>query len=386
MRTAVIVGVDPGTTIGLAVLDLHGTVITLASSRNISLDQVMIIITEKGKPIIIATDKKQIPEYVRSIGAAFNAAVYAPPEDTGREEKRILTNSYLYSNDHEMDALACALLAYKHYKPLFIRIDQVLQEQQKQQYSSDVKSYLVRYPEVNISLALEHIESKNEYHKERLQRVVEKRQTPKDIAYFERKISELNRENFLLKEDKASLYKTIDCQKIELEYYKKKDQAISTIIDQKLIHKKKLLKYLQKKLDHSSKKIREVSKECELLHHGLLHFDEYVLCKRLETLGSVKDLSHIREHDILLVDNLTSVSDQTLELLTSKIQIILYKGILPRSLQSLPFHFIPVGDMKILEFREFTLCDKETYRRKKSSLDYLKIALQEFENERSKNR
>ncbi len=55
-REHIIVGVDPGTTIGIAALNLDGELVGLVSSRMMSVPDIVSYIREKGKPVVVATD------------------------------------------------------------------------------------------------------------------------------------------------------------------------------------------------------------------------------------------------------------------------------------------------------------------------------------------
>lgn len=117
-----IVGIDPGTTAAIALLDLDGRVVSISSSRNTSVSNMIKYIRERGRPIMIATDVYPIPDTVKKIKRAFNTMVYSS-KDTATEEKIDLTKGYDFSNVHERDALFAALDAYKKFKNKFERID-----------------------------------------------------------------------------------------------------------------------------------------------------------------------------------------------------------------------------------------------------------------------
>ena len=55
-RKYTIVGIDPGTTVGIAILSLDGELLLSESIRGISHDEVVRMIAEYGKPAIVATD------------------------------------------------------------------------------------------------------------------------------------------------------------------------------------------------------------------------------------------------------------------------------------------------------------------------------------------
>jgi predicted RNase H-like nuclease (RuvC/YqgF family) len=122
-REHIIVGVDPGTTIGIAALNLDGDLVGLVSSRVMSVPDIVSYIREKGKPVVVATDVVPPPATVEKIKRSFKATLFAPNERISVDEKVKLARPYGYGNDHERDALAAAVKAYNAYKNKFAQID-----------------------------------------------------------------------------------------------------------------------------------------------------------------------------------------------------------------------------------------------------------------------
>jgi len=112
LKKYTIVGIDPGTTVGLAFLDLKGRVIDVESGKNLSLSEIMYELRDHGEPVIVATDKAKAPEMVKRIASMTHARLYTPPEDLTQQEKAELIRRYNLKNQHEKDALAAAVKAY----------------------------------------------------------------------------------------------------------------------------------------------------------------------------------------------------------------------------------------------------------------------------------
>lgn len=121
-RKYIIAGVDPGTTTGLALLDLEGKLVKLHSSRGMSVPDIIEMITDNGRPLVIATDVKPIPGTVEKIRRSFNAISGEPDESLTLEDKINLAKPYGYNNDHERDALGAAASFYRHNKNKFDQI------------------------------------------------------------------------------------------------------------------------------------------------------------------------------------------------------------------------------------------------------------------------
>ena len=121
-----IVGIDPGSTTAVAAVDLRGNLVDVRSKKSWSAGEVVEYISSLGKPVVVATDKSNPPEFVSKIRASFNAVLYTPREDLSVEKKKGLTSRYRLLNDHERDALAAALDAYNSYKSKLINVEKRL--------------------------------------------------------------------------------------------------------------------------------------------------------------------------------------------------------------------------------------------------------------------
>lgn len=122
-RGYLIVGLDPGTTTGIAALNLQGEPIDLISSREMSSSDVIEWIAARGRPLIVAADVFPPPGAVEKVKRSFNSVLYSPGMDISAEEKIALAKEFGYKNDHERDSLAAALSAFKKYKNKFMQVD-----------------------------------------------------------------------------------------------------------------------------------------------------------------------------------------------------------------------------------------------------------------------
>ncbi|MCX6679301.1 MAG: DUF460 domain-containing protein [Methanothrix sp.] len=122
-RGYIIVGLDPGTTTGIAALNLSGELVDLISSRGLSSSDVIEWIAARGRSLVVATDVNPTPGSVEKVKRAFNAVLYSPGGDIPAEEKIALGKEFGYKNDHERDALAAAMSAFKKYKNKFLQVE-----------------------------------------------------------------------------------------------------------------------------------------------------------------------------------------------------------------------------------------------------------------------
>jgi len=123
-RKYTFVGIDPGTTIGVAIIDLEGKPIEVFSSKNYSCSDVVERIIAHGNPLIVASDVTPTPSTVKRISRIFSSPIHELEESLAIEEKIELTKGrgYKYNNAHERDALAACVNAFRRYKKKFSQV------------------------------------------------------------------------------------------------------------------------------------------------------------------------------------------------------------------------------------------------------------------------
>lgn len=137
-----IIGIDPGNTKGIAVLDLDGNLIKLSSSRKLNLGNL-------GKPIVIGCDVNPVPSSVEKFAADIGVKVIGPFSRLKVKDKRILMKKFRYENNivvrdrHQRDALVAAILALKRYKSLFNKIEGHLKRIKRKDLSYRVRELVV---------------------------------------------------------------------------------------------------------------------------------------------------------------------------------------------------------------------------------------------------
>ncbi len=119
-----IVGVDPGHTIGLAALDLEGRPCRVAHIQQGGFEAALAELESWGTPSLIAADVRPAPELVLKLASAFNAALYVPAQPWREEDKKKAVrevferSSFAVENVHERDALSAAVQAWRHHQNL----------------------------------------------------------------------------------------------------------------------------------------------------------------------------------------------------------------------------------------------------------------------------
>ncbi len=123
MPPYIIAGIDPGATIGVAVLDLSGRKISAGSFSGGGISEAMRFIERHGTPSIVACDVSPPPEAVQKIASYFSCRLSVPSRDIREEEKRAIAHGTGVKNNHERDAYAAAVLAYRSHANKLRQID-----------------------------------------------------------------------------------------------------------------------------------------------------------------------------------------------------------------------------------------------------------------------
>lgn len=123
MNNYIIAGIDPGTTTGIAILNLNGKIVDLFSSKDIGINEIIKRLISFGKISLIATDVNPIPGVISKLSAIIGSPVYVPEESLQINEKLKLTEDYNIDDSHQRDALAAALNGYNKYKNKFQKIE-----------------------------------------------------------------------------------------------------------------------------------------------------------------------------------------------------------------------------------------------------------------------
>ncbi|ARM75972.1 DUF460 domain-containing protein [Acidianus manzaensis] len=118
-KKPLIVGIDPGLDVGISILNVHGAPELLVTKRGIDRDEVISIISEKGLPVIIATDVNPVPDAVKKIASQLKTKIFIPDKSLSVDEKQELVNEFSnrfqlnITDPHIRDSLAAALKAYR---------------------------------------------------------------------------------------------------------------------------------------------------------------------------------------------------------------------------------------------------------------------------------
>lgn len=145
-----ILGVDPGTTCGLAAITFDSYPIYIGSHRGISRGDVARIVLGLGEIIIIAADVTPAPEFVIKLAKMLSAEIFRPESLLEASEKQNIAQMYAekynikIKDPHERDALVAAIKAYQHYQNKFGQLEVEIQKTGSNLPMDEAKTLIVK--------------------------------------------------------------------------------------------------------------------------------------------------------------------------------------------------------------------------------------------------
>ncbi len=384
-----IVGIDPGTTLGYAVLDIDGNLLEVKSSKQINFSELISRVIKKGKVLVVGCDKKNVPNFVKNFAIKNGAKVISPNEDLLVIDKKKNTKNYDFDGDHEMDALASALFAFKEITPLLKKIKNFVKEHKKQRlYNEIVEVVILR--EKSMTYALAEIEESVGVEEKIIKKVEEEKVLNKnDFLVLYNKLRKQVKENNILKEHNDNLKSGIKNLKEKYKYLSKKIYHLKSVEQPK-----ELLKFKEKRIQNFSREItikeEEISKlqdEITKMFYFLSSVNTNYILKKLDNLGyrefeRLNPLLNIQKGDILLIEDPNIVSDRTISFLKNKVGVILYNKNISKKIKELPFIFIDSKKLKIEENKYLAIVDKKELDNCKGKSALLGKIVEDYRKER----
>jgi len=129
-----IVGVDPGTTCGLAVLSFAGEPLLITSRRGLTRGDITRMLFDLGEPAVVAADVTPAPEFAEKLAKSLNSFLFTPKALPEATEKQQIASEYsikhgiTFEDPHERDALAAAVKSHQHFKNKFEQVESHIRE------------------------------------------------------------------------------------------------------------------------------------------------------------------------------------------------------------------------------------------------------------------
>jgi len=222
----IIVGYDPGTTAALAILDTKSQILFLKSKRGFKKGEIIDAITRIGKPLMIAGDRKPLPKSVEKLASSLGCRAFHPAETLSIAEKERLVHEFgkKVENDHEKDALASAIKAFKVHSRLFEKTESLLSSLGLLDLYERVVDLVLRNEVENINEAVNRLMTEK---KPVIPRIIvkeddEKKILKKTINNLQERIKVLEKDIGILKKYNQSLVDRLRDEKEGFEFYRKK--------------------------------------------------------------------------------------------------------------------------------------------------------------------
>ena len=299
-----IVGIDPGTTIGVAALDLEGNLVHLASTRLFGAADLIAEIADIGKPLIIASDKAEMPFGVEKIRRAFSAVAWNPKKDILIREKYLLAAGHEFKNDHERDSLSAAVYAYRTYKS---RFENILRRAPAGVDLDELRAQIVRGQSLEQALAvlagkqvtpsdlkIDEKVSEPVVFDERDERITRQEETIRRLRAL---VETLSRESAAKDTTIASLHRRLNAERAEMH--------AAVFASTEIVER-------DRELSQVKKALRKEERRCKNLRVRLERMKRYVSLQAGEGCSALKVLPLLARDHLRTLDDEMGVGDEDL--------------------------------------------------------------------------
>ena len=138
---SLIVGVDPGTYVGIAVFDVNMRLISSTTITNAGKEGAVHEISKHGTPIVVACDVAQPPESVVQIASYYNARLVHPKNDMHERDKTEMAAKFKPGTVHERDAIAAVVSFFNESGNKIRWIEKALRDRGLSNIEEDVKRF-----------------------------------------------------------------------------------------------------------------------------------------------------------------------------------------------------------------------------------------------------
>lgn len=384
-RKQLIVGIDPGSTVGFAVFDSDGSLIEKGASKDFGLDVLIAKIISIGRVMVVGCDKAKVPDFVASFATKLGAKVICPDEDLLVDEKRKLAESVVCNGSHELDAVASALFAFKNVARLFQKIDVVLKKNNRTQLSAEVKSRVIKNS-MNIKSAVSSLESGQKKDLLPIFDVISKKEklvVPKVNDVQKQKLVQIITE-------KRELIKNVSTKSKLIKFLEKRIKKLEDkhALDERFVQKEKRIVALDKELVQRSAKIDELRQQNLKLVHLLAKSKDHVIMPRLKTLGWQEFCNRtwrfpVDSNGLIFVDDPFAFSRQTIDVVRAKnITVLSPKKSERNPLEVIGIAILTVADISVEIHPTLAVIKTSDLEKKRKERFWVQDIVQEYQNER----
>lgn len=340
-----IVGIDPGTTVGWAVLGLDGSLVEVNSKRGAGVDEVIARLVKQGRVFVVGADKAKVPSTVQDVSTKLGARLVVPAQDLLVAEKRELTQGYSFDNAHEMDALASAMVAFRKFQPLLLKIQAVLGREGKQRLFESVAELVIR-EEVSIHAALAILTEEEQVEAP----VVEEESRDADVVRLYRALRTARKDvQELLKRNEQVMQRAKRAEARLATVEKRAESLVKPKSAGEVAElKEKQVVTLSKKVKKLAKERRKLKNKVRRLESALVD-DAVVALPRLSHLGWV-EVQRTKLSTVVFVDDPNKMSKRAVSFAREcGVEVVVTPKLPGARVQSvLPFAFVRAGEVQKL--------------------------------------
>ena len=383
-KKLLIAGIDPGITTAYAVLDIEGNLVHLNSSKQLDLSRLISETINFGKIVLVGTDKVKVPRLVEAFATKVGARILRPEEDLKVDEKRKMIDKFSFGDEHQGDALASALFAYKEAKPLLDRIDSFAGENKKKDIRDRIKE-LVIAKKISIKSAAGIIEKNGEEERIIEKVVVENRLSENDFLRMYGKLKSYEEEIKLVKNYNNNLRNRVT----DLEKMRNRREVPKIDNKKPGEFRDSRIRFLETKVAMQENEIERLRSLVKKLSNVLSNASNFYILKKLDTLGinefNYKNrILNIQRNDIILVDNPNIASKSVIDVLRNSVFIIAHKKAVSKKIENdLPFVFISAKNLKIDEDKYFGFVEKRHFEAEKGRIGWASKVIEDYKKERN---
>ncbi len=379
-----VAGIDPGTTVGWALLDLEGNLVVSGFQKAFSLDSLVAKLHGFGHIILVGCDKAKVPSFVYGFATKVGAKIFSPRHDLSVSEKRAVTKRYNVKNPHELDALASALFALKNILPLTKKVFSALEKRDKLVLFDKVFD-IVFSEEVSIQTAL--LIAEPEVVEKSASSSFEKGVKEKDVLQLyhalrrsRKELGSLRSKNKKLTEKLSALARDFALLKARSARLVKPKPAVVIAGE-----KEARIRVLSSKLDKLEIEVSKLRTLVSSLESFLLRSDVFAV-KHLKNFSFI-DVGRFswKDGDVVFVDDPNEFSDKAVSILRNKgVAVVLFSKKPSQKVKSrLPFIFISGEGLVVECFDSVVVVDKNKFDRTVSCSTFLEKLVNEYKKERS---
>jgi predicted RNase H-like nuclease (RuvC/YqgF family) len=409
-KKGLILGIDPGMTCGLAVLDLNANLLSLRSEKELTRKDIIRETSNYGVPVYVCSDVYPPPEFVKKLCKSVNAKLFSPFHTMSVAEKREITRKFLegknlkVKDSHQRDALASAIKAYQALKNKFEQVEAHVKEMNVEVPLDQVKASVARGVSISEAITSFLEDEDNETEEttimaenpeevaDKLKKKLEQyrlklRRQRETIQRLEEQITQSQVTIQTLKEEVNSLNSKLETLRSENLAEIQLDRMHTRYQEENARLKSELAK-LKNELSSTRLQLSGLRRMKLMESRGIIYPLKTVKSFTQEEIRKADEFLGIKAGDIIFLQDATGGGRQAAEFLVQKgVSAVICGSGMSHIAQERFFEadipVIPCGDVNIKQVDEFTVIDKEELERvlakyRKATLEQKKVQAEQL--------